>query len=282
MVVLVEYFDKRLKLRMNGITPLHVLNFIRWRFDGGHRPYPDRPVKPRTVAAEVELLRHMWNCAKGERLAAGENPVLDKDIPKRGSLEITILAEEDFQALLTACQEDDKHRRGGTAPVSDIVLFLRYTGCRVGEALKLHVNDVNHLLGTFTFKNTKNHENRTLPLIPHLAEILDRQAPVDGRYFGGYGQRNRVRQAWERIRERAGFADYRLHDLRHLASTLMQWRADPFSCEKVLGHKIPGMRGHYGHAVWEGLTTALQKLAEPLPSGIRHDTQMTHGESSGG
>jgi len=52
-----------------------------------------------------------------------------------------------------------------------------------------------------------------------------------------------------------------------MASTWMQRQGVDFlSSENLLGHRIRGMLGHYGHATREGIANALAMLANPFPS----------------
>ena len=137
----------------------------------------------------------------------------------------------------------------------------------------MRLEDVNWTLDEFTFKDTKNRENRTLPLLPHLAAILERQEPVDGFFFGGSVFKNSLRLAWEKARTAVDLEDLHLHDFRHMASSWMQRQGVDFiSNEYVLGHKIPGMLGYYAQSYPEGVHEALTKLAQPFPNSDRRVT----------
>ena len=281
MVVLVEHLGH---LRLSAIKPSHLQEYKRWRHERGNLNHPGRPIKARTVRADLELFRHAWNCARREGLVPGENPVSGIRFDREEKRHIDLLTEEEFQAILTACEprrtrsqrrrarDRGKPSRGMTAEtptLRDFVLFLRYTGCRAGEALNLSVEDVNYFQEELTFRGTKNDENRTVVMTraPHLVELVLRQQTQNGYIFGGPAHRNRLRHAWERARERAGFPALRFHDFRHMASTWMQRQGvDILSSENLLGHKIRGMLGHYGHATHEGLANAVAMLAKPFLS----------------
>jgi len=182
---------------------------------------------------------------------------------------VTLLCEEEFQALLDACDVvDGRIRKRGPAkrpPLRDFILFLRYTGCRVGEALHLRVEDVNRMLDEFSFRSTKNGEDRTLPLLPHIADILDKQDAGNGYWFVGEAVRNGLRIAFQKARASAGLDNLHMHDLRHMASSWMQHQGVDFiSSEFLLGHKVRGMLGYYAHAYPKGVVEALEKLGNPF------------------
>lgn len=281
METLVDFFGKQKRLRMNGIRPLHVLAYVRQRQEYGNRLYPGRPIA-RTVNMGLELLRHMWNCAKPERYVIGENPVQRACFIDEKRKEILILTEPEFRSILEfAAVRDGKQRRTG-ARLSDLILWIRFTGCRFGEALRLHKDDVNWILGQFTFKETKTGRDRTLPLLPHLAEILERQDVSDGSFFGPELERNRYRMSWQVVREESGFLQLTFHHFRHMASTQMhRMGVSPVVAETVLGHAVKGMMGRYTHPTIDDLADALTKLALPFPSGTGVVTNWSHGSESG-
>ena len=53
-------------------------------------------------------------------------------------------------------------------------------------------------------------------------------------------------KAWQRLRERAGIPDGRLHDLRHTAGTFAALAgANAFAVRDLLGHRTLAMTGRY-------------------------------------
>lgn len=292
--MLVGFFARKRRCRLNEITPLTVEAFIAWRSEMGHRRLVGRILRERTIDAELELLRHLWNVARSERLVRGDNPVEKQLLLKnrkdnggrytRGRRKPTILTEEAFQTFLIGCHDDDSHRHRPeeTAPTADFALFSRYTGCRAGEALRLVPVDLDRAGRSLTFRETKNGDPRMIPVLPHVLAILDRQPAINGSFFGEpadltgrYGY-NRYRVAFQRVSEATGI-DLTIHDLRHNASSQMQRQgASTLACEAVLGHKVPGMVGYYGHALRADLEDALMRLARPFPSENGVDTSWTH------
>jgi len=86
---------------------------------------------------------------------------------------------------------------------------------RRGELLALRWADVDATTGIAFLGKTKNGQCRRIPLTPRALEILGafpRDTPL---VFPATPAA--VRQAWDRIRLRAGIGDLHFHDLRHEA-----------------------------------------------------------------
>jgi hypothetical protein len=79
------------------------------------------------------------------------------------------------QSNITLFEEDVAHELMSCyAPHAvPIVKTLRYQGCRIGEALRLRLpSDVSLRRETMTFRDTKNHEPRTVPMHDVTARML--------------------------------------------------------------------------------------------------------------
>ncbi|MBU2708638.1 site-specific integrase [Zooshikella marina] len=99
-----------------------------------------------------------------------------------------------------------------------IVIFALETGMRRGEIARLQWKDVDLKKCTAIARNTKNGEDRTIPLSSKAIGIL-RQLPRDiiGQVFPI--RADSITQAFDRCRQRAGIKNLRLHDLRHEATS---------------------------------------------------------------
>jgi integrase len=287
MPVLVEFFGK---CRLSAIRPLRIEGYRQWRMKLGSRKHPGRPIKPATVNRELALLSHMVNCAKREGLFRGENPVSHVRRGKEERRHVRLLSEPEFQRLLDACRPDrarsktrrardrDRPRRKmvpDRPTLADFVMFLRLTGCRVGEALNLRVEDVDAVGMTLTFRGTKNGEDRKLYMGIPLLKLVRQQQSNEGYVFGGPKHAERLRQAWKRARVQAGFPELRMHDLRHLAvSWMRQQGVDDPTIMAITGHKTLSMLDRYSHPRQAACKAALAKLAASLPQEA-DDTRMT-------
>jgi integrase len=114
-----------------------------------------------------------------------------------------------------------------------LVIFLLYTGARVGEALWLDWRNVDLVRGHVTFPKTKNGEARGVPLhtrvVAALANLPHREGEVFRRPDGKPYERpkhindtsagTRIKRAFNGAVARAGIKDFHPHDCRHTWAT---------------------------------------------------------------
>ena len=150
-------------------------------------------------------------------------PIIER--PKAPKPRIRSLTIEEANRLINACAD---HLR-------PLVIFLIYTGARVGEALWLDWHDVDLERGHVTFPKTKNGEPRGVPLpsrvVNALSELPHRNDEVFRRpdglpYQRPQGEDDENRSAGSRIKtafrgacRRAGILDFHPHDCRHVFAT---------------------------------------------------------------
>ena len=173
----------------------------------------------------------IWNTAKrvwGIRMPL-ESPfalvVLDKVQNER----TRVLTKDEYKSLL----ESTKQSRLNSLP--DIVQFAYITGARFGEITRLERKDVNFNQCTATLTNTKNGEDRTIPLADEVIEILKRYPFGDVFFNINY---TFMYEEFEKAKNRAGIQDFRFHDLRACAITNMLLNGmDISSVSAISGHK---------------------------------------------
>jgi integrase len=155
--------------------------------------------------------------------------------------------------LLAACDTD---------PWPGLGVFVRLalaTGARRGELLKLTWADVDLKTGSILLRETKNADNRRVPLIGEARDRLAAWAKVrtfaDPRVFPGAAPDKAppLDAAWNRAKAAAGVENLRIHDLRHTCgSYLARAGASAFQIAAVLGHRSGlGLTARYVHLVAE-------------------------------
>jgi integrase len=124
--------------------------------------------------------------------------------------------------------------------------FVLATGCRRSEALALRWSDVALLgagAGSATFRDTKTGTDHTVALSAYAAKQLKGLPKLAGNpyVFASRQHGKRLQEpgkAWQRIREAAGLAHLRIHDLRR---TFGSWLGNAgFTSKQIgtaLGHK---------------------------------------------
>ncbi len=182
------------------------------------------------------------------------------------------LEDDERARLLDACD------RSETWP--DLGLFVRLalaTGARRGELLKLEWRDVDLKAGSILLRDTKNGDDRRVPLLVEVRDLLATRAKVrkldDPRLFPGTTADRPVwviNDAWAKAKTEAEVDNLRLHDLRHsCGSYLAKEGISAFQIAAILGHRSgPGLTARYVHLVAEDSRDAMEKaLAGKLGRG---------------
>ena len=184
------------------------------------------------------------------------------------------LDDDERKALLAACKAS--HNR----QLYPIVVFALSTGARKGEILGLTLDDVDLERGVAIFRDTKNTDTRSAPILGHLKEVLqgqirwvkknyksmDPKPPRRWLFPSQDGQKPiDIRNPWEKARDAAGLVDFRFHDLRHsTASYLAMSGASQLEIAEVLGHRTLQMVKRYAHLSESHVKGLVKQLDEEL------------------
>lgn len=147
------------------------------------------------------------------------------------------------------------------------IWMLLYTGCRENEILTLQWKDV-HLEDGYIYLPDSKVGVRAIPLNKKSKQILlDLQKKNDNPYvFCGKSPGQHLQETkttWRKVRELAGIADVRIHDLRHsFASFALKKGVDLYTVSKLLGHKNIATTTRYAHLELEHLKKATNIVAE--------------------
>jgi len=178
---------------------------------------------------------------------------------------------------------DEEERLLNICPLwlKEILIFGLETGCRRGEMLSLEWMEVDPLKRSVTILTGKTAERRVVPLTGRASEIIrlreqsrSKVRPIRGDYVfthpaGKEVNIHTLRWAFERSLERTGIVDFRFHDLRHtFASRLAQAGVDPYTVQKLMGHKSFSTTQRYAHHYTESLRrgiSALEQLRQEKP-----------------
>ena len=120
--------------------------------------------------------------------------------------------------------------------IASIVEFAIETGMRRSEILKLRWCDVDLENGFASLYDTKNGEDRRVPLTRRCIEVLQTVPHTNEQVFPIYA--TYLHLAWNRARNKAGITDLRFHDLRHEAvSRFFEMRMSVSEVALISGHK---------------------------------------------
>jgi integrase len=225
-----------------------------------------RPRKIASVNRELELLRAIFNFAKGEDLVS-KSPfeTRTKLISTSAELERDrVMSLEEEQRLLGVCVDRKAHLR-------PLIIAAVDTGMRRGELFKLRWRDVN--LGTreilIQASNAKTERMRRVGLTNRstfeLMTLWNRgPKDPDDRVFG---ITSTIKTAWKSACDEAGITDLRFHDLRHTATTRMVRSGVPASeVMKLTGHTQTKTFLRYLNLTSESLSSSAGRLDAYLVS----------------
>lgn len=187
--------------------------------------------------------------------------------PSQPTGRVRWLEPQEAERLIGACSD---HLR-------PLVIFMLYTGARVGEALWLDWCNVDLSRAHVEFLSTKNGESRGVPLHPRviatLAALPHREGSVFRRPDGACYSRpseydvtdtsagSRIKTAFRRACKRAGIENFHPHDCRHTWAT-WHYRAnhDLVVLQKLGGWKTLSMVMRYAHTNVAEHTHTIERL----------------------
>ena len=212
-----------------------------------------KTVKGHTVRKDLLRIRRILTVASkewGVYLPRG-NPIDMITVPtqpKRGR--DRRLEGNEEERLLSAAKE-----YGGE--IDTIIQFAIETAMRRGEIYELRWENINRIKKTAKLLDTKNGEDRKIPLTPKALQLLSSlPRNLSGRVFSM--RTDSISQAFERCCKRAKIKDLRLHDLRHEAtSRFFEMGFNIMEVSSITGHKDLAMLKRYTHLRAEDLAERL-------------------------
>jgi integrase len=216
-----------------------------------------------TLNRYLATLSHAFSFAVKERRLMERNPVSDISRKKEPRGRTRFLSDGERTALLDACAKSE------WPALHALVLLAITTGARKGELTALKWADVDLKAGRALVRETKNDEQRTLPLAGKALEALRelklqnsaRSEYVFQQPSGLPGPYEHFDAHWYVALEAAGISDFHFHDLRHTtASMLAAQGASLLEIADVLGHKTLAMVKRYSHLVVDHKAKVIEKM----------------------
>ncbi|HTW39039.1 MAG TPA: site-specific integrase [Steroidobacteraceae bacterium] len=216
-----------------------------------------------TVNRFIATLSHTFSFAVKERRLMERNPVSDISRKKEPRGRTRFLSDDERTALLDACAKSE------WPALHALVLLAITTGARKGELITLKWADVGLKTGRALVRETKNDEQRTLPLAGKALDALRelklhnsaRSEYVFAQPSGLPGPYEHFDAHWYVALEAAGISDFHFHDLRHTtASMLAAQGASLLEIADVLGHKTLAMVKRYSHLVVDHKAKVIEKM----------------------
>ncbi len=216
-------------------------------------------VKPATINRELAMLSKAFSLAVKEWEWLKDNPVS------------RVSKENENNARDRWLSKDEEKRLLDNSPewIKQIIIFSLNTGLRLGELTGLEWSRVNIFNKTILIDNSKNGEQRTVPLNKSALSVLEKKFMVKSlkndyvfiNRYGGKINPNSLGDAFRKILRKVKITNFRLRDLRHsFATRLTQADVDLYKISKLLGHKDIKMTQRYAHHCPNSLKSALEVL----------------------
>lgn len=203
--------------------------------------------QPKTLNNELGYLNAVYNELHRTDQINYDNPLKKVRSIKIAERELSYLTLEQIRELLHAIET--------TCHNPHVLLITKVclsTGCRWGEAEKLHTRNIQN--GKITFTDTKSNKNRTVPISPELERELLNHG--EGKLFGGSLTAFNRALARTSIRLPRGQA---AHALRHtFASHFVMGGGDIVTLQRILGHSSIVVTMRYAHLCPEHLSEAIK------------------------
>ncbi|ENP8322965.1 site-specific integrase [Vibrio vulnificus] len=210
----------------------HINNFIESRL---------KVVKSGTARKDISTLQAMINWLR--RDIGLQIPDIFKQIriPKDYGVRQFVPTDEQVYKVIGNLPTDE---------LKDVCLLLSETACRRNEVLKLRVQDVHLDKRYVQLYDTKNGEDRRVPLSnPAIAVLSKRLELIEGKaeiYPLFSVMPEFVSKQFRKAADREGLSDFVLHSLRHYRlSKLIGAGHDSILVSKVSGHKDHRMLNRY-------------------------------------
>ena len=202
-------------------------------------------VSPGSVCRELSIMSAALTVAIREwGYAIPNNPVKQIKRPTEKNSRSRRLTDDEEKRLLSTCGQSSNRW------LLPLVKLAIETGMRRSEMLSLMWDGV-HLESRYVhITNTKNRENRDVPLSSTAVALLedlsrtddDIHEPVFPIHFEA------LKSAWKRVCDKAEISDLRFHDLRHEAtSRFFEKGLNVMEVAAITGHKDLRMLQRYTH-----------------------------------
>jgi integrase len=255
------------------IGRIKTYEIIAWRERrAAHITRMGTPITKASLNRELAFLKTMFNLAV-EWGWLKENPTARVKKLKGETKRLRILSRDEIVRLIDSARESLK----------PILMLAVATGMRKSEILNLKWKDINFTNGFIRVTLSKNSEARNVPFDSHIKEMLFglRKGRRQSEYVFCRKNGDRilcVKEAFKAACDRAGISDFRFHDLRHTAASLLAaGGCDIITLQHVLGHKTLAMTQRYTHLV-PGQHEKTREIMQALwgtSSGSASDTKVT-------
>ena len=207
-----------------------------------HRDTRLEVVSSGTVRRELVIISGLFNTAISEwNMTYLSNPVRGVKMPPDSPKSTRRLNQYEKTILLSQAKFE------ASKEVYLAILISTETGMRQSEILRLISDDIDFERRMILVKETKNGEDRTIPISRHLVSELS--SFFNGSNRGFKLTRSGLQQAFRRLTRKLHIENLRFHDLRHEAlSHFFELGLSVPEVQLISGHKTVDQLMRYSHA----------------------------------
>jgi len=212
---------------------LKIQHLSAWRDEQTNQGY-----SPNTIRLHLAVLSHLYTVAQNEWGYEGlKNPVSLLYKPKLPSVRETRISDNDIDLLISNTQ---------SPYLPSLIRLALLTAMRRSELIKLTWQDIDWAKHLIHLKDTKNGENRQVPIFNQVKVLLQEIEKGDGQLFPI--KEHAVSVAFRRAVKRSGLANISFHTLRHEAITRFFEKGLSIpEVASISGHKSWAMLRRYTH-----------------------------------
>lgn len=249
---------KHIKPALNALEPVfgvYALSSVTSEMVSKYRDDRLKSVAESTVKKEINLLSKIIDLAGQEwGIPVAVNPCSTVKRPTEPKGRDRRLEGDEEERLLRECRQSSPE-------LETIVIIAIETAARLGELLKLDWRRINLDKRTAQLLDTKNGEDRSIPLSSRAVSVLEKlkSTPrhISGRVFHRWVASDSFNKVWVRTCARADIEDLKFHDLRHEACSRLADKFHMHELMKITGHKSASMLARYYHPRAEDLAKRL-------------------------
>ncbi len=233
---------------------------------------------PATVNRYMATLSIVLGYACNEYGWIDENPMKKVRKNKETASKDRYLTPEEIQRLLHACKNYELKTENYNNETYLFVLIALSTGARYSEIHNLKWENVDFQHRQFYFLNTKNKENRGVPMTNEIyKELKDFQKVrnIKNNYLWTTKDGKKLidmRVRFYKVLNIAQIENCRFHDLRHtVASHIAMNGGSLLDIAQITGHKTMQMVKRYSHLTQKHTADLLQSTTDIMFSKVQNE-----------
>ena len=228
---------------------------------------PDKNYKGHKTKSNSTVRKYMFALSAVLRYGVRElqlidiNPMTNVQKPKKKKGIVRFLSEDERKRLITAC-------KNYSDTLYLFVILAAFSGGRYSEILHLTVEHIDFENEMVYYVDTKNGEDRGVPIYHKLMEKIKEYLnthDIKSGYIFINKKKNKlyfIKGILEKIIKDTGIENFRIHDLRHTyASYLAQNGAELLEIAQLMGHKNLQQVQIYAHLTVKHTAKVVRKMS---------------------